>query len=37
MLDAVDDPEYIFRGYRGSLVAVAMLSKNRILHVITEN
>jgi hypothetical protein len=33
MLDAVADPEYIFRGYRGSLIAVVMLGGKRILHV----
>jgi hypothetical protein len=33
MLDAVGDPEYIFPGHRGSLVAVVMLRKKQILHV----
>jgi hypothetical protein len=33
ILDAVADPEYIFRGYRGSLIAVVMLGRKRILHV----
>src|SRR6266567_8198445 len=33
LLDAVYNPEYIFPGHRGSLIAVAMLSKKRILHV----
>lgn len=34
MLDAVGDPEYIFPGHRGSLVAVVMLRKKKILHVL---
>ncbi|HEV7473142.1 MAG TPA: hypothetical protein VGN90_03780 [Pyrinomonadaceae bacterium] len=33
MLDAVNEPEYIFHGHRGSLIAVVTLSKKRILHV----
>jgi len=33
MLDAVDDPEYIFPGHRGCLIAVVTLRQKRILHV----
>ena len=33
MLDAVDDPEYILPGHRGSLIAVVGLRKRSILHV----
>ena len=33
MLDAVDDPEYILPGHRGSLIAVVVLRKKKILHV----
>jgi hypothetical protein len=33
MLDAVYDPEYILPGHRGSLIAVAILRKQEILHV----
>lgn len=33
MLDAVEDPEYILPGFRGSLVAVVVLGKKKILHV----
>ena len=33
MLDAVDDPEYIILGHKGSLIAVVGLQKNKILHV----
>lgn len=33
MLDAVEDPEYILPGHQGSLVAVQVFGKKRILHV----
>jgi hypothetical protein len=33
MLDAVYDPEYILTGHRGSLIAVVILRKKEILHV----
>jgi hypothetical protein len=33
MLDAVDDPEYILPGHKGSLIAVVALRKKTILHV----
>ncbi|MGH9929782.1 MAG: hypothetical protein ACREA9_11230 [Pyrinomonadaceae bacterium] len=33
MLDAVDDPEYILPGHKGSLIAVVGLRKKTILHV----
>jgi hypothetical protein len=33
MLDAVDDPEYILPGHKGSLIAVVVLRKKKILHV----
>lgn len=33
MLDAVDDPEYILPGHKGSLIAVVRLRKKAILHV----
>jgi hypothetical protein len=33
MLDALYDPEYILPGHRGSLIAVVILRKKEILHV----
>jgi hypothetical protein len=33
MLDAIEAPEYILLGFRGALVAVVVLGKKRILHV----
>lgn len=33
MLDAVYDPEYILPGHKGSLIAVVILRKKEILHV----
>ena len=33
MIDAVDDPEYILPGHKGSLIAVVALRKKTILHV----
>lgn len=33
MLDAVEAPEYILPGFRGSLIAVVVLGRERVLHV----
>ena len=33
MLDAVNTSEYIFPGHRGSLIAVVVLGRKRVLHV----
>ena len=34
ILDAVEDPEYILSGYRGSLIAIVGLGRSRYLHVV---
>jgi hypothetical protein len=34
MLEAVEDPEYILPGHRGSLAATVVLGRKKILHVI---
>jgi len=34
ILDAVENPEYILRGYQGTLVAVVVLGKSGYLHVV---
>jgi hypothetical protein len=34
ILDAVQHPEYILSGYRGSMIAVAILGRSRYLHVV---
>ena len=34
ILDAVQHPEYILSGYKGSLIAVVALGKSRYLHVV---
>src|SRR5437879_3599099 len=33
MLDALDDPEYILHGHRGSLIAVLALGRKKVLQV----
>jgi hypothetical protein len=34
LLDAVEDPEYILRGYKGTLIAVVHLGKRSYLNVV---
>jgi hypothetical protein len=34
ILDAVENPEYILRGYQGTFVAVVILGKSGYLHVV---
>jgi hypothetical protein len=34
ILDAVEDPEYILPGYKGTLVAVVVLGEGSYLHVV---
>ncbi len=34
ILDAVEDPEYILQGYKGTLVAVVVLGRSGYLHVV---
>ncbi len=34
VLDTVEDPEYILPGYRGAKIAIAVLGKRTILHVV---
>ena len=34
ILDAVENPEYLLRGYQGTLVAVVVLGKSSYLHVV---
>lgn len=34
MLDTAEDPEYILRGYRGTLSAVRTLGRRKYLHVV---
>jgi hypothetical protein len=34
LLDAVEDPEYILRGYKGTLIAIVHLGKRSYLNVV---
>lgn len=34
ILDGVENPEYILRGYKGTLIAVRLLGKNAYLNVV---